>query len=210
MRFLVADRHPLYREAACAQLRRRFPDATIEEISTVAEFVGTGSDNAPYDLILIGCNTPGGSVSGIVDLVTRYKHTPIAIMSGSPRRDDVKAAIEAGARGLIPKTATADHFASAIQILLEGGTSIPADCLVARPADDLSRRVHGPSWIHLLSQRELVVLKCVVRGVSNKQISRELNLAEVTVKMRLRGIFRKIGARSRAEVAVMATKAGIG
>ena len=50
----------------------------------------------------------------------------------------------------------------------------------------------------------------MARGISNKQVGRELNLAEVTVKLHLRAIFRKTGAKTRSEVAVLATKAGIG
>jgi two-component system nitrate/nitrite response regulator NarL len=66
------------------------------------------------------------------------------------------------------------------------------------------------SWMSALSVRELDVLRQVARGLSNKQIGRELDLAEVTVKLHLRSIFRKIGARTRSEAAVIATKANIG
>jgi len=70
--------------------------------------------------------------------------------------------------------------------------------------------VAGPEWLGRLSPREREVLAAVARGVSNKQVARELNLAEVTVKLHLRAIFRKTGAHTRSEVAVLATKAGIG
>ncbi len=54
------------------------------------------------------------------------------------------------------------------------------------------------------------MLKAVTRGLSNKEVGRELGLAEVTIKLHLRSIFRKMGARSRSDAAVIATKAGVG
>jgi two-component system nitrate/nitrite response regulator NarL len=64
--------------------------------------------------------------------------------------------------------------------------------------------------VSTLTNREMEVLRGVARGLSNKQIGRELDLAEVTIKLHLRAIFRKIGAHTRAEAAVIATKANIG
>jgi len=58
-----------------------------------------------------------------------------------------------------------------------------------------------------LTRRETDVLRLLTRGLSNKQIGRELDLAEVTIKLHLRNIFRKIGAATRSEAAVLATKA---
>ncbi|HTC84413.1 MAG TPA: LuxR C-terminal-related transcriptional regulator, partial [Rhizomicrobium sp.] len=66
-----------------------------------------------------------------------------------------------------------------------------------------------PKWPVSLTARELEVLKGVARGLSNKEIGRELNLAEVTIKLHLRSVFRKIGVRNRAEAAVLATQFGL-
>jgi two-component system nitrate/nitrite response regulator NarL len=76
--------------------------------------------------------------------------------------------------------------------------------------DDVGESAGPPAaaWLSLLTQREQEVLRGVAKGLSNKEIGRELNLAEVTIKLHLRGVFRKMGARSRADAAVMATKAG--
>ena len=67
----------------------------------------------------------------------------------------------------------------------------------------------APAWLGTLTSRESDVLKLIARGLSNKEIGRELNLAEITIKLHLRNVFRKIGARSRSEAAVMATKANL-
>jgi DNA-binding NarL/FixJ family response regulator len=67
-----------------------------------------------------------------------------------------------------------------------------------------------PAWLATLTPRETDVLRAATRGLSNKEIARELELAEVTVKFHLSAIFRKMNARSRTEAAMLATRAGIG
>ncbi len=94
---------------------------------------------------------------------------------------------------------------------------MPTDFVVSGDTVSASREDRGwtvrgspsPPWLALLSKRELDVLLGVARGLSNKEIARELGLAEVTVKLHLQGVFRKIGARSRSEAAVIATKANL-
>ena len=87
---------------------------------------------------------------------------------------------------------------------------MPAEILLGgdENAQQSGHDEHLSGALTLLTQREQDVLRGVVRGLSNKEIGRELNLAEVTVKLHLRGVFRKMGARSRADAAVIATKAG--
>jgi DNA-binding NarL/FixJ family response regulator len=87
--------------------------------------------------------------------------------------------------------------------LLAGGTSIPADTLLG------AGPVGEAPWLTSLTPREIDVLRATARGLSNKEIARELALAEVTVKLHLSAIFRKIGVRSRTEAAMMAAKAGL-
>lgn len=199
MKILVADDHPLYREAVITQLRRLYPDAEVDQVGSFDDLTAS----AAYDLFLVDFHMPGMMESGIASLAARFPKTPIAVISGTANSEDVRASIRAGARGFVSKTATADHLAHTVQLVLAGGTSVPADMLA--PAAEA-----GPEWLARLSPREREVLAAVARGISNKQIGRELNLAEVTVKLHLRAIFRKTGARTRSEAAVLATKAGIG
>ena len=205
MRILIADDHPLYREALRARLEKLFPEAMLIETGSIAEI--DAKRERFYDLFLLDFHMPGMSPTALKKLVTDFPAVPIAIVSGTTNAEDVRASIAAGARGFIPKTATGPHLANALQILLAGGTSVPADILLGANAQALGE-VHNPVGpLAHLTTRERDVLKKLVRGLSNKEIGNELGLAEVTVKLHLRAIFRKIGARSRAEAAVMATKA---
>jgi DNA-binding NarL/FixJ family response regulator len=208
MRILVADDHPLYREAASLQVERLFPEARVDQVSSIDELRSMAEQSAAsFDLFLVDYHMPGMSLEAIAQLVAQYPRTPIAVISGTAQRSEIRAAIQSGARGYIPKTATGDYLAHALKLLLAGGTSMPTEILLD---DDLGDSAGAPTagWLTLLTQREQEVLRGVARGLSNKEIGRELNLAEVTIKLHLRGVFRKMGARSRADAAVMATKAG--
>jgi len=206
MRILIADDHPLYREALRIQVERLFPGAIITETSSL-ENVPNDRDTG-YQLFLLDYHMPGMSPDALKRLVRDHPDIPVAIISGTSNRDDIMTAIAMGARGFIPKTATGPHLSNALQILLAGGTSVPADTLLPPKVDDRPRaRAGSAPWLEKLTSRERDVLASLVRGHSNKDIGRELGLAEVTVKLHLRTIFRKIGAHTRAEAAVLASKA---
>ena len=204
MRVVVADDHPLYRDAAVQQIQRLFPQAGIDQVSSLDGLRALAElPDATFNLFLVDFHMPGMSVEALGRLAKSFPHIPIAVISGTAHRAEIRAMLQAGARGFIPKTATGEHLAHALQLLLAGGTSVPADMLFEEAGA-------GPSasWQDLLTQRERDVLRGIARGLSNKEIGRELNLAEVTVKLHLRGVFRKMGARGRADAAVIATKAG--
>ena len=148
---------------------------------------------------------PGMSSGALAELVKDFPSTPLAVVSGVAGNSDVLAAARAGVRGYIPKTSTSEYFAHALQLLLAGGTSIPTEVLMDQPSLHKS-----PSWLAKMSAREKEVLRGVALGRSNKEIGRDLGLAEVTIKLHLRNVFRKMAVRSRAEAAVKAVKAGVG
>lgn len=213
MRFLIADDHPLYRDAVRAQIERLFAGAIVDEVNSIAElFEKFASGEVNFSLVLLDLFMPGMSPQAVHEVTARFPGVPIAVISGSSRTAAIRQCIEAGARGFIPKTASGEHLAHAIQILLNGGTTIPTQVLLAEASagPDGARTVSGETWVESLNAREMAILRGVACGQSNKQIARELGVAEVTVKFHLRVLFRKIGVNRRAQVAVAASKAGIG
>ena len=206
MRVLIADDHPLYREAAALRIRRLYPDALVGEVSSLPELrQTTADDSAPYDLILLDYHMPGMSSEALLQLVGEFTATPLAVISGTSANADIRAAVHAGLRGFIPKTSSSEHFALALQILLAGGSSVPADILLDRPSTNAAK-----PWLAKMTEREQEVLRGVIQGRSNKEIARQMDVAEVTVKLHLRSVFRKMDVKSRAEAAVKAVKAGFG
>ncbi len=208
MRVLIADDHPLYREAAALQIRRLYPDALVREVSSLPELrQTTSSAGGAYDLILLDYHMPGMSLEALVQLVRELTAIPLAVISGTSANADIRAAVHAGLRGFIPKTSSPEHFALALQLLLAGGSSVPAEILRDRPS---TNGMAVRPWLEKMTEREREVLKGVIQGHSNKEIARRMEVAEVTVKLHLRNVFRKMGVKSRAEAAVMAVKAGFG
>jgi len=213
MQILIADDHPLYRDALHAQIQRLFPEASVIEVASFDELMRTGKDSPdPFQLFLLDYHMPGMSGDALRQLAGEFPGVPIAVVSGTANAADVRTVIQAGARGFIPKTATGTHLLHALQLLLAGGTSVPADLLFPENSESSqteSAAAESAPWVAMLTSRELDVLRGVMRGLPNKQIGRELELTEVTIKVHLRGIFRKIGARTRSEAAVIATKANL-
>jgi DNA-binding NarL/FixJ family response regulator len=202
MKILVADDHPLYREALRSQLERFFSGtiileaASFEEVECICQ-----SAVPPLDLTLLDFNMPAMSIDGIRSLVAHFPNTPVAIISGTAQTHDIQAVVEAGARGFIAKTASGTHLEHAIKIIMAGGTSVPADLWFPS-----KKSKHSGYWKDTLTSRELEVVKRLSRGLTNKEIGRELSLAEITVKLHMRNIFRKMGVRNRAEAAILASK----
>jgi two-component system, NarL family, nitrate/nitrite response regulator NarL len=205
MKVLIADDHPLYREAAATQVRRLYREAEVEEVSSLDELRATAArSSGAYGLILVDYFMPGMTSQALADLVTDFPAVPLAVISGTACNADVRAAVQAGVRGFIPKTSTSEYFAHALQMLLAGGSCIPSEILLDKPS-----AASGEVWLSQMSEREQEVLKGVTLGQSNKEIGRTLGLAEVTIKLHLRNVFRKMDVRSRSEAAVKAVKAGL-
>jgi two-component system nitrate/nitrite response regulator NarL len=205
MRVLIADDHPLYREAAALQIRRLYREAHVQEVASLAELRAATDHSAAFDLILVDYYMPGMSADALAGLVKDFPATPLAVISGMVGNADIVAAVRAGVCGYIPKTSTSEYFARALQLLLAGGTSIPTEVLMDQTA---SHKM--PSWLAKMSAREKEVLHGVAMGQSNKEIGRALGLAEVTIKLHLRNVFRKMAVKSRSEAAVKAVRAGLG
>lgn len=203
IRVLIADSHPLYREAVARQIMQFYPAATVAETSTLNQVVALARRNHP-GLFILNYNLPGMSADAIATIAGEFATVPILVVADAASASEVQAIIRAGAQGFVPKTATKEQFTHTIHMLLAGGTSVPAETLLAEDATD-----QPPSWLSMLTRRETDVLRAAMRGLSNKEIARELELAEVTVKFHLSGIFRKMNARSRTEAAMLATRAGI-
>lgn len=205
MRILVADDHPLYREAVARQIARLYPDAAIIDASSLYETLALARmPGRPPGLFILDYYMPGMSAKAITEMAAEFPEVPILVLSGWASAASIQSIIQAGARGFLPKTATSEQFTHTLQMLLAGGTSVPADLLTGAGTTG-----EETPWLATLTPREIDVLRVAARGLSNKEIARELELAEVTVKLHLSAIFRKIGARSRTEAAMMASKAGL-
>jgi DNA-binding NarL/FixJ family response regulator len=203
MDVLLVDDHPMVLETLGAVTRRAFGDVRVLTANTLSEGLQRARDAERLDLVLLDLGLPG--CSGIEALLRFRREFPairVLVVSSNDERACVTAALEAGAAGFIPKGFPPPAVAAAIRLVAEGGTYIPHGPL-EQPFEQGSPTVLG------LTEREYDVLRQLARGLANKDIARELDIAESTVKQHVSGIFRALGVSSRVEALVTATRRGI-
>ncbi|MFY7960404.1 MAG: LuxR C-terminal-related transcriptional regulator [Elsteraceae bacterium] len=208
----VADDHPMYLDAVCATLSRHLPGYTIHQAFSVDDLLGKlAAHRAPVALALLDLNMPGmDSGDGVQVIRASLPDATIALMSGVATLADVRKSLSLGAKGFLSKTMRPEHFASAISLILQGGTYVPAELLQGEAADARpAASAPEAGALSGLSPRETEVLRLLSAGMTNKEIGRDLGLAEMTVKLHVRQILRKLGARNRAEAATIALRLGL-
>jgi two-component system nitrate/nitrite response regulator NarL len=130
-------------------------------------------------------------LTGLISLIAANRPRPVAVISGAMSADAAAAALEIGAAGFVPKTLGSRNLVGAVRAMIRGEIFAPVS-LVSRGGDGL------------LSARELDMLRGICAGKSNKEIARDLGLQEVTVKLHVKTMSRKLGARNRTHAAMIA------
>lgn len=195
----------MFLDAVREHLARAFPDIQIDTVPTfqAAREALTGGES--YDLVVLDFSMPGmDGVDGIRALRQAYPDLAYAVTSGVARTPEVKSVLELGARGYLPKTLTGSAYAGALRAIAEGGTYVPVETVQA-----MARPTAAEANAEGLTPRELQVLEGIADGKPNKQIARDLEIHEVTVKLHARSIFKKIGVQNRAQAAVAARERGL-
>jgi two-component system, NarL family, nitrate/nitrite response regulator NarL len=208
LRVLFADDHRLVREALAPFITRIADAVQLDEAASVDEALVLLRDNGVYDLILLDLNMPGmDGFNGFNRIRELAPDKPIAILSGSLDPDDVSQALEHGAAGYIPKTTTGGTLVNALQIILAGEVYVPP----ALMASTASRATRDPRDVRevALADRQMEVLKALAEGMPNKEIARRLGIAEITVKVHLQSIYRKLGVSNRTEALAAALNRGL-
>ena len=210
LRIVFADDHRLVREALAPFIQRLAPTVHLDEASTVDEAISLLENNNQCDLILLDLNMPGmDGFEGFNRLQHVAPDTPIAVLSGSIDPSDVSQALAHGAAGYIPKTTAGSTLVNALQIILAGEIYVPPALMTAQ-----ATRGSGPGGTREtrtvpLAERQMDVLKALAEGLTNKEIARRLGIAEITVKVHLQSIYRKLGVSNRTEALAAALNRGL-
>lgn len=203
MRLLLADDHALVLETLSAFLTVQ-GEFEVETCETLDAALDKMANDIVYDLVLLDYSMPGmNGLNGLARALETSFGRPVAIMSGTANKSIAQEAIDAGAIGFLPKTMAAKSLVNAVRFMAMGETYVPLEFL---NADDA-----GPSapLAKQLSEREMQVLKGLCRGLSNKEIARELDLQEVTIKLHVKTLSRKLEAKNRTHAAMIAKEAAI-
>lgn len=194
-RVLIADDHGLVRAALASYLVEITGDR-ITEAGTLPEALGIIARDGPFDLVLLDYTMPGMSMpSGLTQAIKANAPNPVAILSGTAPPDIARRALTAGARGFVPKSIDPEEMIAAVRQMIAGE--------IYRPQEFLDSEQPRPAPVHI-TPREMDVLRGVMAGKSNKEIARDLEIQEVTIKLHVKTICRKLQARNRTHAAMLA------
>jgi DNA-binding NarL/FixJ family response regulator len=205
MKVLVVDDHPLVRDALRGHLQTLEVGAEVLEARSGTEALQLVDRHPDLDLLLLDLSLPGmNGFSTLTVVRERHPEIPVAVLSATQDRETVLNALDRGAMGFIPKSSAVPVMLSALRLVLSGGVYLPPELLgpSAAPLDSLGP---APTPADLgLSERQAQVLALIIQGKPNKIISRELGLAESTVKTHVTAILRalKVANRTQAVLAV--------
>ncbi len=203
LEIIVADDHPLFREALRHALGRAVPDATVVEADTVAALLDEAERHPEADLLLLDLNMPGANgFSALVQMRAHHPSLPVVIISANEDPGVIRRSIAHGAAGFVPKSSTVEEMVEALRAVLDGDVWIPAS------VDAESPTLEGPeadvaSRLASLTPQQFRVLTMLSAGLLNKQIAYELGVSEATVKAHMTAIMQKLGATNRTQAVVL-------
>ncbi|MBB3185170.1 DNA-binding NarL/FixJ family response regulator [Halomonas fontilapidosi] len=210
---MVADDHPLFREAIAAVIEAGLPDSRLLEAESLDQALRHAAACAELDLVLLDLGLPDASgLEGLQALRAAHPWLPVAILSADQERRTILDALDLGAVGYIPKSTPRRDLLAALAQLLEGQVYLPPEIMrrpaVPQPSIGAGMPTPGPRFAEL-TDKQLEVLLRLSRGASNKVIARELDIAETTVKTHVSAILRKLGVPGRVQAILAANDADL-
>lgn len=198
---LIADDHPLFRQALALAVGNVAPGARVVEVGTLTAAAKAVADIADLRLIMLDLKMPGAiGYSGIALLHAERPDVPILVVSSAEGAKVAEEARAFGAVGFLRKDVDLPRIEDAIRVAL-GGQAAPA--VQAEPVDQVRREVAG------LTPTQLKVLLAVLDGKLNKQIAYDLGMSEATVKAHMTAIMRKLDVQNRTQAALIARSLGL-
>ena len=205
-RVLIVDDHPLFRRGLVQLLRTIPAFVLVGEAASGAEGLALARELRP-DLILLDLNMrDGDGLDMLRGLRTARSEARVVMVTVSDSGEDVVAALRGGVEGYLLKDMEPEAMLEALQDVAAGRVVIPPQLnhlLAAALRAESRPQSAGAAG---LTEQELRILEKIAAGLSNKQIGRELDIAEGTVKVHVKHILRKLELRSRVEAAVWAVE----
>ncbi|HEX4597938.1 MAG TPA: response regulator transcription factor [Burkholderiaceae bacterium] len=202
---IIADDHPLFRAALREVVGRHIPGAQIVEVSSIDALRVAIADHPDSDMILLDLRMPGArGFSSLLYLRAEYPAVPIIVVSASEAVSVIRRALDFGASGFIPKSASIETIGDALRTVLDGGISAPRLPERRTNAEEQEREL--ARRLSTLTPQQLKVLVMLAEGQSNKDIAGNLSITEATVKAHITGILRKLGIERRTQAAILAQR----
>ncbi|MEH6712925.1 MAG: response regulator transcription factor [Paraglaciecola polaris] len=205
-KFLIADDHPLFREALVGALSPLFEEIEILQSDSLDSTLTTLQENPDIDLILLDLHMPGcENFYGLIRVTQDYPQIPVAVVSASDSIEVVSYVMSFGAKGFVPKSTPTLLIADALRAIMNGETWL-TDELRVQIAEIDGDEINLAQKIAELTPKQFQVLKLIHDGLLNKQIAHELNVTEATVKAHISAVFRKLDVNTRTQAVLLLKK----
>jgi two-component system nitrate/nitrite response regulator NarL len=192
---LIADDHKLVAEAVKVNLQanENLVVSTCYDLSSLMKLLGA----TQYDIVLLDLRMPGMmGLESIAKVIAMAGDGYVVLFTGQIDQHLLVKALKLGVRGLIHKALPLQSLGSIIELINSGQVFVPVDAHIANQTTDSQAK-------NPLNGKELHTLRLAAEGLTNKGIAREMDVTEVTIKMHMRSICKKLGARNRAHAAII-------
>ncbi|MGE0231097.1 MAG: response regulator [Flavobacteriaceae bacterium] len=202
---LIADDHPLFRDALKSSLSAMVADSELVEAGSYAEIAEKLDAGHPPDLVLLDLSMPGVSgLSGLLYLRAQYPDVPVIVISAHEDPAVIRRCMEFGASGYVPKSMDIARIREAVGVVLSGEVWMPPGIDAANGGDD--ELADLTSRFMTLTPQQVRVLMMLSEGLLNKQIAYKLSVSEATIKAHVSAILQKLNVESRTQAVIAAAR----
>lgn len=203
---LIADDHPLFRDALKLAVAQAVPGAQIVEADTVHSLFAALDAHPDLELLLLDLNMPGAQgFNALVQARANYPAVPIVVISAREDRRIMHRALGHGAAAFVPKSASIESILAALRAVLGGDTWLPPSA-GGEPTPLDQQEVDATARLAALTPQQFRVLSMLSSGLLNKQIAAELDVSEATVKAHVSAVMQKLGVSNRTQAVLLAQR----
>jgi DNA-binding NarL/FixJ family response regulator len=203
--FIVADDHPLFRDALIHAIGNCVQNARVVEADSLDSLQAVVEENPDADLLFLDLNMPGVSgFSALAYIRNNHASLPTVIVSAMDEPGIIRRAIQHGASGFIPKSSPISTIEDGIKAVLDGEVWLPSG-VDLRDTGLSGDEVNVAESVSKLTPHQFRVLMMLSEGLLNKQIAYQLGVSEATIKAHVTAIFRKMNVNNRTQ-AVLAVQ----
>ncbi|WP_248920343.1 LuxR C-terminal-related transcriptional regulator [Pseudomonas entomophila] len=196
-RIIVADDHPLFRDAMASTVRRLLPAAEVEQAGTLQDVLRLVAQGEAPDTLILDLRFPGLTcIARLAELRQQLPRTALVVLSMVDDPEVISEVMAAGADGFIGKSLTPEEIGAALLAVREG------EVVVRYAPSGLLHQEGADSELEQLTHRQQDVLRLIAQGKTNKEIARELDISPFTVRIHVSSLLKTLNVPTRTAAAV--------